>query len=97
MDENLVASRSHLQDNLGSRRSFWTEILSTLILLLDDRIAQTTIESQFWFRSNQFDQKLPMHNENSHCQKRDEGISSGHCGVAKGSHFSARSLDWTTV
>jgi len=36
---------------------------------------------QFWFRSNQFDQKLPMHNKNSHCQKRDEGITSRHCGV----------------
>ena len=63
----------------------------------DNRMHTDDHRVQFWFRSHQFDQKLPMHNENSHCQKRDEGITSRHCGVAKGSQFSARSLEVTIV
>jgi hypothetical protein len=92
--KNLVASRSHLQDSLGSRRSFGTEILSTLILLSPRQSnGQTTIESNSDLVPTNLTRNYQCTTKNSHCQKRDEGITSRHCGVAKGSQFSARSLE----
>lgn len=100
MRRNLVASRSHLQDSLGSRR---TEILSTLInwhsRTLHLTLSSSTIECTDDHESNSG--FIPANLiRNYQCTTKihtvKEGmrtVTSRHCGVAKGSQSSAWSLE----
>jgi hypothetical protein len=77
----LWLSRSHLQDNFDSRRGFWTEILSRRSnSLLDNRMHRRPSSPNSGFVPTNLNRNYQCTTKIHTVKKRDEGITSRHCG-----------------